>query len=90
VKQVDVIIGSELIYNEENYEKIQRVIREWMKPEGCAVLANKQYYFGVGGNTMNFKEYLEQQHFNVEVLKKIDPPKGGNRKEIDKITFGRE
>jgi hypothetical protein len=41
---------SEVIYNVENYEKIANLIIKFMKSEGVSILANKLYYFGVGGS----------------------------------------
>lgn len=31
-----------------------------LKNDGIAYLANKHYYFGVGGNMPNFKNYIEE------------------------------
>lgn len=64
-QKVDVIVGSEVIYNEGNYAKIAGLFKKWIKQDGCAVLANKQYYFGVGGNMNSFREFLEKEGFDI-------------------------
>ena len=53
-----MILGSELIYKEENYSKVIDVCERMLKPEGIAVLANKHYYFGVGGGMDGFKDAI--------------------------------
>lgn len=77
-----------MIYNEGNYSKILRFLEEFMKPNGSCFLANKAYYFGVGGTMVNFKKTIEKESkLRWESLLKINPEKGGNRKEIIKITY---
>lgn len=84
----DVIIGSELIYNEQNYLKILSFLSEFMKQTGCSIMANKMYYFGVGGNMAGFRKSVElNSKLRCETLLKIVPEKGGNKKEIVKITY---
>lgn len=55
----DVILGSELTYSEANYIKIINFVRDFMSQSGVCILANKIYYFGVGGNMLNFRKNLE-------------------------------
>lgn len=54
-----MIIGSEVIYNEGNYSKVLKFLEEFMKSEGSCLLANKVYYFGVGGTMVGFKKTIE-------------------------------
>lgn len=54
----DLILGSEVTYREENYDKIINFIFKNMKLSGRCILANKSYYFGVGGNLVDFKTRL--------------------------------
>lgn len=56
--QFDVLMLSEVIYNQANYEKIATVVTALLKPDGVCFLANKLYYFGVGGSMPEFKQYL--------------------------------
>lgn len=51
-------MASEIIYNVENYDKIAKVLIQCLKPEGMCLLASKLYYFGVGGNLMEFKDFI--------------------------------
>ena len=84
---VDVILGSELTYREENYAKILAFLTNNLKADGKCILANKCYYFGVGGNLADFRALLEQNRFLCKSLAKIVPKTGGNKKEIIEITF---
>ena len=54
-EKFDLLLGAEVIYKEENYPKIIRFLRKYLKPDGKAILANKCYYFGVGGNMDDFR-----------------------------------
>ena len=60
-KKFDLILSSETIYNTENYEKLHKLLCDCLKENGLALLANKSYYFGVGGSSKDFIEYIEQQ-----------------------------
>jgi hypothetical protein len=52
-------LASEVIYREDNYEKILMFLAHVLKPGGVCILINKAYYFGVGGSVQGFKEYLK-------------------------------
>uniref|UniRef100_A0A183D8J0 Methyltranfer_dom domain-containing protein n=1 Tax=Gongylonema pulchrum TaxID=637853 RepID=A0A183D8J0_9BILA len=58
-QKFDVILTSETIYNEKNYESLHDVIDALLIPDGLVLLAAKLYYFGVGGNIPSFLEYLK-------------------------------
>lgn len=46
-----------------------------------SILANKHYYFGVGGNIPGFKKFMtESGGLACESVAKIIPEKGGNKK----------
>ncbi|KAA0191722.1 hypothetical protein HAZT_HAZT011169 [Hyalella azteca] len=95
LSQFDVIMTSETIYNQENYEKILKVFTTCLKPHGvvypllhCSerhilLLAAKSYYFGVGGGTASFLAAVERtgclQH------KKLFEHTSGVRREIIEI-----
>ena len=49
---------SEVIYNKDNYEKVANLLVTFLKPNGICYMANKLYYFGVGGSTPEFKDFL--------------------------------
>lgn len=79
-QKFDLLIGSEIIYKEQNYAKIMRLCQKYLKPDGKAILANKYFYFGVGGNMDDFRDALEKNGLSCQTLVKITPPKGGNKK----------
>lgn len=56
-----------------------------MKPDGRGILANKLYYFGVGGSVPEFNEFLESQGLKHEVVEEINP-ESGNRKVIISVS----
>ncbi len=58
-----------------------------MKSNGKCILANKSYYFGVGGNLCDFLEKVEVRGLSWRSVCKIIPKSGGNKKEIVEITF---
>lgn len=55
----DIILTSETIYNPANYDKIIQVLSTKLKSDGCAYLAAKLYYFGVGGGLRFFEKFLQ-------------------------------
>ncbi len=67
--------------------KIIKFLENNMSSAGICYLANKNYYFGVGGNLVQFKERLEENGFIYDVMCKIIPKSGGNKKEILEIRF---
>ena len=58
-RQYDLILSSETIYNPKNYPVFHDLICNCLKRTGYALLANKSYYFGVGGSSKEFIEYVE-------------------------------
>lgn len=58
-----------------------------MKKTGKCILANKSYYFGVGGNLSDFKTLLEEKGLGWRSVVRIVPKTGGNKKEIIEIYF---
>jgi hypothetical protein len=53
-----------------------------MNRSGKCILANKSYYFGVGGNLASFKQKVEERGLEWTSISKIVPKSGGNKKEI--------
>ena len=60
-KQYDMILSSETIYNTKNYPIFHDLICSCLRKGGYGLLANKSYYFGVGGSSKDFVEYVEKQ-----------------------------
>lgn len=82
----EVILGAELIYSENNYGKITAFLEEFLGEGGVCLMANKHYYFGVGGNMPAFKKHLAAAGFLHESVAQLVPPTGGNKKEIILIS----
>ncbi|KAM3965337.1 histidine protein methyltransferase 1 homolog [Aphomia sociella] len=80
----DVILTSETIYNEDNYDKLIDIFLEKLKKNGSIYVAAKTYYFGVGGGVRQFGKKIENNSFlKTEVCWKSS---GGIQREILKIT----
>ncbi|KRX01404.1 hypothetical protein PPERSA_01307 [Pseudocohnilembus persalinus] len=81
----DVLLMSEVIYNQDNYQKIVNLCKNIMNPNGgICILANKLFYFGCGGSMPEFTEFLEKNYaeiFEFETLEFINNKKG-NKREI--------
>lgn len=80
----DVILTSETIYNETNYDKLISLIVDRLSKDGTAYIAAKTYYFGVGGGVRQFEQNV-QKHGKLisDVCWKST---GGIQREILKIT----
>jgi hypothetical protein len=80
---------SEVIYDISNYYKILELIVNLLGEEGYCLIASKIFYFGVGGSIAEFLEFAETNFKNLlflEILHNIDNKKGGNKRQIIKIT----
>ena len=86
-KKFDVIISGDTLYNNSNYEKIYNLIKNNLNKDGEAFFASKRFYFGVGGGSSEFRQYIsERNEFQIEQVKTI---KDGinNIRVILKITW---
>ncbi|KOB75658.1 Histidine protein methyltransferase 1-like protein [Operophtera brumata] len=80
----DVIVTSETIYNECNYDKLISLFEDRLSNKGVIFVAAKTHYFGVGGGTRQFEKAVEKNGlFSSEVCWKST---GGIQREILKIT----
>jgi SAM-dependent methyltransferase len=69
----DLIISADTLYNASNYESFYRIIKENLNKPGICFLCSKKFYFGVGGGTSQFIEYVESQgDFEIKVIKEIN------------------
>uniref|UniRef100_A0A0K0G1R5 protein-histidine N-methyltransferase n=1 Tax=Strongyloides venezuelensis TaxID=75913 RepID=A0A0K0G1R5_STRVS len=71
----DIILTTETIYCEENYEKLYQVFCDNLKdtPDAYILLGGKLYYFGVGGSILGFMDFLKiKDNFNVEVVDVVE------------------
>ena len=52
-----------------------------MSEDGCSILVNKVYYFGVGGSMVGFRKALKSTtKLRCEFVEKIVASTGGNKK----------
>ena len=56
----DVILTSETIYNIDRQQALYDLIRYTLKPSGVVFVAAKSYYFGVGGGTDQFVNFVRK------------------------------
>ncbi|XP_075977622.1 histidine protein methyltransferase 1 homolog isoform X2 [Anticarsia gemmatalis] len=83
----DIILTSETIYNECNYDKLISLFVERLNKDGVAYVAAKTYYFGVGGGVRQFEQAIKKNgQLTSEVCWK---GAGGIQKEILKITHNK-
>ncbi len=71
-KKFDVIISGDTLYNNLNYEKIYNLIKNNLNKDGEAYFASKRFYFGVGGGSSEFRQYItERNEFEISQVKTI-------------------
>ena len=54
----NIILSSECVYRSDLFESHAGAIERSMRSDGVALIAAKRYYFGCGGGTIDFSEYL--------------------------------
>jgi len=58
----DVVLSSECIYRSDLFLSHASVLSRAMAPDGVALIAGKRYYFGCGGGTIEFSDFLSRSH----------------------------
>ena len=72
-QRFDLIFTADTLYNVDYYERLHDVIVNSLTKEGVCLVASKKFYFGVGGGTMQFCEYIASKDILVsKVLKEIN------------------
>eukprot|EP00301_Raphidiophrys_heterophryoidea_P019679 c4560_g1_i1.p1 GENE.c4560_g1_i1~~c4560_g1_i1.p1 ORF type:complete len:184 (-),score=43.29 c4560_g1_i1:310-861(-) len=57
-----VILSVETVYDRTNFPAVSLFLESFLRPEtGIAVVAAKNYYFGVGGGTTEFSAYMSDR-----------------------------
>lgn len=79
----DIIVTSETIYNQQNYDKLISLFQNRLSDKGSVYLGAKTYYFGVGGGTRQFEKALEKKNLISKVVMKTT---SGIQREILKIN----
>lgn len=71
-ERYDVILTAETIYNTESVPSLYQLMKRSLKPDGNIYVAAKTHYFGVGGGTRLFEQYVQnQEDFTIATCKKI-------------------
>lgn len=84
-QRYDVILTAETIYNPDNYYKLHDIFTSRLAKGGAVYLAAKSNYFGVGGGTMLFGEFVEEMDkFDKEICENIE---AGVPREVWKVTW---
>ncbi|XP_052248560.1 histidine protein methyltransferase 1 homolog isoform X2 [Dreissena polymorpha] len=80
----DVILTAETIYKPANYSKLLNIFQDFLSEDGTIYVAAKSNYFGVGGGTQDFMEFVrETLQFRAIVCHTVD---AGLPREILKLT----
>ena len=86
VDRFDLILCCEGIYSVEHFPSLASILRRNLEPKtGVAFFAGKRYYFGCGGGTSVFANYLGPE-FASETLASIEDGKS-NIRDILKIRL---
>eukprot|EP00794_Sanderia_malayensis_P008041 gene8041-8904_t len=84
-KKFDVILSSETIYNPNCYAILHSLICNCLKRDGVAFFANKSYYFGVGGGTTDFMNYVaDQSCLTADIVMQI---KEGVKRDVVRLKW---
>ena len=57
--QFDLILSAETLYTADSTRALLAAISSRLAPNGCALLANKRYYFGLGGGTLELEQQIQ-------------------------------
>jgi SAM-dependent methyltransferase len=69
----DIIVSADTIYNTNTYDSFYEVIKSQLKNPGICFIASKKFYYGVGGGTNQFIDYVNKKgDFSVKIAKEIN------------------
>uniref|UniRef100_A0A0G4FBX1 protein-histidine N-methyltransferase n=1 Tax=Chromera velia CCMP2878 TaxID=1169474 RepID=A0A0G4FBX1_9ALVE len=85
-----LVVSSESLYREEDFEAVYAVLDCCLGPKGQALLASKKFYFGVGGGTSSFLRYVRDRRsgggtLDAQVWRSFEDTKS-NVREILQVT----
>lgn len=85
-RSMDLILTSDTLYSTEYFVALFDLITSLLNPStGCALIAAKRYYFGIGGSTLEFCELVQKRgkgEWKTEVVKTIEDGKSNIREII--------
>jgi 2-polyprenyl-3-methyl-5-hydroxy-6-metoxy-1,4-benzoquinol methylase len=65
----DIIVSADTIYNINNYESFYSILKYKLKKPGICFICSKKFYFGVGGGTSQFIDFVKSKgDFSVSVV----------------------
>ena len=70
----DIILTSETIYNKNNYNYLLNIFKGCLtqnKSTSLVLLAAKTYYFGCGGNLLEFLNVAKSSNYNFKSSKSL-------------------
>uniref|UniRef100_T1K8F1 protein-histidine N-methyltransferase n=2 Tax=Tetranychus urticae TaxID=32264 RepID=T1K8F1_TETUR len=85
-KKYDHIFSCETIYNTDNYSKLTDILLNCLSPNGAAYFAAKSYYFGVGGGTQEFQDFIKDLPSRPLICEQIKVIEDCVERNIIKIT----
>ena len=69
----DIILSADTIYNINNYESFYSILKNKLKKPGICFICSKKFYFGVGGGTSQFIDFVKAKgDFSVSVVKEYN------------------
>jgi hypothetical protein len=87
---VDIILSSECIYREDLFTSHSDVIYSCLSREGVAIVAGKRYYFGCGGGTIAFSDFITTRFPQMQASLEETFENGmSNTREIIAVSFSR-
>merc|ERR1712070_557812 len=69
----DIMLLADTLYNIDCYEKIYNIVDNHLNNPGVCFICSKKFYFGVGGGTSDFIDYVANKgKFNITVAKQFN------------------
>jgi len=73
IQKFDIIVTADTLYNIENYDYLYENIINNLNNPGICFVASKKYYFGVGGGTSQFIEYVKgKNELDIKCVQEIN------------------
>jgi hypothetical protein len=66
-----VVLSADTIYSVASQPRLLAAIAAALSPSGCALVAAKSYYFGVGGGAAQFAAAAERHGLTVRVVARL-------------------
>ena len=87
-RQYDLILCSEAVYESTNFAVLSEIFFSSLALSGIGLVAGKKFYFGCGGGTLGFAEYVERsgKFSGVKSVRSIED-KRSNVREIVEVRL---